>query len=144
MIMGYRLVQAVLVVNLGRLGDMFGRSRSTTLASPCSPPPRSCSRSTRSTAAAALWLIGWRVLAARGAFPSLSAAHQRVLTGRQFFPGLISGPFHQGLAVVLAVAAVLAALAALASLLRGPHGASPAEPAAAARQPAGSRDEISA
>ena len=25
MIMGYRLVQAVLVVNLGRLGDMFGR-----------------------------------------------------------------------------------------------------------------------
>ena len=27
MIMGYRLVQAVLVVNLGRLGDMFGRVR---------------------------------------------------------------------------------------------------------------------
>src|SRR3978361_2360221 len=25
MIMGYRLVQAVLVVNLGRLGDMYGR-----------------------------------------------------------------------------------------------------------------------
>src|SRR6202000_646162 len=25
MIMGYRLVQAVLVVNLGKLGDMFGR-----------------------------------------------------------------------------------------------------------------------
>jgi MFS family permease len=27
MIMGYRLVQAVLVVTLGRLGDMFGRVR---------------------------------------------------------------------------------------------------------------------
>src|ERR1700735_2022205 len=27
MIMGYRLVQAVLVVSLGRLGDMFGRVR---------------------------------------------------------------------------------------------------------------------
>jgi MFS family permease len=27
MIMGYRLVQAVLVVALGRLGDMFGRVR---------------------------------------------------------------------------------------------------------------------
>ena len=27
MIMGYRLVQAVLVVNLGRLGDIFGRVR---------------------------------------------------------------------------------------------------------------------
>jgi hypothetical protein len=44
----------------------------------------------------------------------------------------------------IATAAALAALAALASLLRGPHGASPADPAAAARQPAGSRDEISA
>jgi len=28
MIMGYRLVQAVLVVTVGRLGDMFGRVRS--------------------------------------------------------------------------------------------------------------------
>ncbi len=27
MIMGYRLVQAVLVVTVGRLGDMFGRVR---------------------------------------------------------------------------------------------------------------------
>ena len=35
--MGYRLVQAVLVVTLGRLGDMFGRVRSTTPASRCSP-----------------------------------------------------------------------------------------------------------
>jgi len=94
------------------------------------------------------------VLAARGALSSLSAAHQRVLTGRQFFPGLIAGPFHQGLAVVLAVAAALAALAALASLLRGPRDASPAQPAAAARpaeqagaatrQPAGSPSRISA
>ena len=48
MIMGYRLVQAVLVVTLGRLGDMFGRVGSTTPASPSSRPPRSCCRSTRS------------------------------------------------------------------------------------------------
>jgi hypothetical protein len=61
------------------------------------------------------------VLAAHGALSSLSAAHQRVLTGRQFFPELISGPFHQGLSVVLVVATALAALAALASLLRGRH-----------------------
>ena len=60
------------------------------------------------------------VLAAHGALSSLSAAHQRVLTGRQFFPELISGPFHQGLAVVLVVATALSAmLAAIASLLRG-------------------------
>jgi MFS family permease len=65
------------------------------------------------------------VLAARGALSSLSAAHQRVLTGRQFFPELISGPFHQGLSVVLAVATALAAIAALASLLRGRRAGSP-------------------
>jgi len=65
------------------------------------------------------------VLAAHGALSSLSAAHQRVLTGRRFFPELISGPFHQGPSVVLVVATVLAALAALASLLRGRHGTGP-------------------
>ena len=63
------------------------------------------------------------VLASRGALTALSAAHQRVLTGRQFFPELLSGPFHQGLSVVLVVATALSALAALASLLRGRHDA---------------------
>ena len=38
---------------------------------------------------------------------------------REFFPDLISGPFHQGLIIVFAVAAGLSAIAALASLLRG-------------------------
>ena len=42
-------------------------------------------------------------------------ANRQVLTGRQFFPHLISAPFHQGLTVVFAVAAGLAVLAALAS-----------------------------
>ena len=64
--------------------------------------------------------------AARGALSSLSAAHQRVLTGRQFFPELLSGPFHQGLSVVLTVATALAAIAAVASLLRGRRAAGPA------------------
>jgi MFS family permease len=59
------------------------------------------------------------LLAARGVLSSLPAASQRVLTGRQFFPELISGPFQHGLTVVFGVAAVLAAVAALASLLRG-------------------------
>jgi MFS family permease len=59
------------------------------------------------------------VLASQGALSSLPAAHQRVLTGREFFPDLISGPFHQGLVVVFAFAAGLSALAALASALRG-------------------------
>jgi hypothetical protein len=58
------------------------------------------------------------LLASNGALGSLSPANQQVLTGREFFPNLLSGPFHQGLIVVFAVAAGLGLLAALASLLR--------------------------
>jgi MFS family permease len=50
---------------------------------------------------------------------TLPAANREVLTGHQFFPHLISGPFHDGLAVVFTVAAGLSVLGALASLLRG-------------------------
>ena len=59
------------------------------------------------------------LLSTAGALASLPAAAQRVLTGREFFPQLISAPFHHGLTVVVAVAAGLAALAAVASLMRG-------------------------
>jgi MFS family permease len=59
------------------------------------------------------------LLGSMGVLSSLSARSQRILTGRAFFPGLISGPFHHGLVVVFAVAAGLAALAGLASLMRG-------------------------
>ncbi len=67
MIMGYRLVQAVLVVNVGRLGDMFGRVRIynagfvvfTFASILLSFDPFDGSRG-------ALWLIGWRVLQAVG------------------------------------------------------------------------------
>jgi hypothetical protein len=59
------------------------------------------------------------LLSTAGVLASLPAAAQHVLTGREFFPGLISAPFHHGLTVVFAVAAGLAALAAIASLMRG-------------------------
>jgi MFS family permease len=59
------------------------------------------------------------LLAPTGVLSGLPAASQQTLIGRQFFPQLISGPFHHGLIVVFAVAAALSALAALASLLRG-------------------------
>ena len=42
-----------------------------------------------------------------------------VLTGREFFPQLISGPFHHGLVIVFSMAIVLLVIAAGASLLRG-------------------------
>ena len=68
------------------------------------------------------------LLGSLGVLSSLPAASQRVLTGRAFFPGLISGPFHHGLVIVFAVAAGLAALAGLASLMRGGRYADPGAP----------------
>ncbi|WP_246115650.1 MFS transporter [Trebonia kvetii] len=67
MIMGYLLVQSILVVSLGRLGDMFGRVKIYnlgflvfTLASiGLSFDPFSAQRG-------ALWLIGWRFVQAFG------------------------------------------------------------------------------
>jgi MFS family permease len=59
------------------------------------------------------------LLAPSGALLSLPKENRQVLTGREFFPHLISGPFHHGLVVVFAVAAVLALVAGFASLLRG-------------------------
>jgi MFS family permease len=66
------------------------------------------------------------LLALSGVLSSLPAASRQVLTGQTFFPQLISGPFHQGLSVVFAVAIALAVLAALASLLRGGRNTQPA------------------
>jgi hypothetical protein len=79
------------------------------------------------------------LLAASRVLPTLPAAAQRTITGRQFFPGLISGPFHHGLVVVFIVAAGLSAVAGVASLLRGARDAEPvvmADPAGPAA-PAG-------
>ena len=59
------------------------------------------------------------LLASAHVLSTLPAASQQLLTGREFFPRLISAPFHQGLVVVFVTAAALAAVAALASLLRG-------------------------
>jgi len=59
------------------------------------------------------------LLASSNALAGLPAANRAVLTGHQFFPHLISGPFKDGLAVVFIVAAGLSVLGALASLLRG-------------------------
>ncbi|WUV77982.1 MFS transporter [Streptomyces sp. NBC_01477] len=48
----------------------------------------------------------------------LPAANAHTLTGREFFPHLISGPFHDGLVVVFALAIVMSLVAAGASLIR--------------------------
>jgi len=85
------------------------------------------------------------LLAAGGVLASLPPASQRTLTGREFFPELISGPFHHGLTIVFVVATVLAVVAAIASLLRGGRhtgpaaAAEPPKPAAAPLQPTRAR-----
>jgi hypothetical protein len=42
-----------------------------------------------------------------------------VLTGNQFFPHLISAPFHHGLIIVFTAAALMSATGAVVSLMRG-------------------------
>jgi MFS family permease len=53
------------------------------------------------------------------ALGSLSHAQQATVTGHGFFPGLISGPFHHGLAIVFTFALIMCLIAAGASWLRG-------------------------
>jgi hypothetical protein len=58
-------------------------------------------------------LLGPKVLG------SLSAADRSTLTGKEFFPQLISQPFHEGLVVVFLAATIMTVIAAIASLIRG-------------------------
>jgi MFS family permease len=58
-------------------------------------------------------------LAGAHALAGLSAAQHATITGRSFFPALISGPFRSGLHEAFAFAIVACLVAALASLMRG-------------------------
>ena len=59
------------------------------------------------------------LLGPTGALDHLSAQHQAALTGRSFFPRLISGPFHHGLVIVFSLAIAMSLIGAAASLMRG-------------------------
>ncbi|WIX84087.1 MFS transporter [Amycolatopsis carbonis] len=54
-----------------------------------------------------------------GVLSGLSPSDSAALTGKEFFPQLISGPFHNGLVTVFTAAAVMALVAGLASVSRG-------------------------
>jgi MFS family permease len=58
---------------------------------------------------------------ALGALPpsATRGADLNTLTGKEFFPQLISGPFHQGLVIVFIVAVGMSLVGAVASLFRG-------------------------
>ena len=59
------------------------------------------------------------LLGPTGALTRLPAADAATLTGRQFFPSLISGPFHHGLMIVFTAAALMAVCGAAVSWMRG-------------------------
>jgi MFS family permease len=59
------------------------------------------------------------LLGSNGLLNTLPAHNRDALTGKTFFPQLVSGPFHHGLVLVFTAAAVMAAIAALCSALRG-------------------------
>jgi MFS family permease len=60
-----------------------------------------------------------QLLGPSGVLSKLPAANVAKLTGKSFFPGLISQPFHHGLVIVFTLAIVVLIIAAGASLLRG-------------------------
>jgi EmrB/QacA subfamily drug resistance transporter len=59
------------------------------------------------------------LLAPSGTLAKLPAHNAAVLTGKQFFPNLISAPFHHGLVIVFTAAAIMSLTGAIVSLLRG-------------------------
>jgi MFS family permease len=80
MIMGYRLVQAVLVVTVGRLGDMFGRVRIYNVGfAVFTVASILLSFDPFTGGSGAMWLIGWRVLQAVGG-SMLTANSAAILT----------------------------------------------------------------
>jgi hypothetical protein len=54
-----------------------------------------------------------------GTLARLPAHNVAVLTGKQFFPNLISAPFHHGLVIVFTAAAIMSIFGAIVSMLRG-------------------------
>ena len=70
------------------------------------------------------------LLAPSGLLHTLPAHNVAVLTGRQFFPNLISGPFHNGLMIVFTAAAVMSLAGAAVSWFRGKKFIFAEEPAA--------------
>jgi MFS family permease len=77
-----------------------------------------------------------QLLGPSGVLAHLPASNAATLTGKEFFPNLISGPFHQGLVVVFITAALMSVISAAASLTDDSkrakqRGAEPARPVGA-------------
>jgi MFS family permease len=59
------------------------------------------------------------ILGPTGVLKSLSPSNAAALTGKSFFPQLISEPFHSGLVIVFVAAAIMSLIGAVASLSAG-------------------------
>lgn len=59
------------------------------------------------------------ILGPTGALKTLSPTNIAALTGKEFFPALISSPFHSGLVIVFIAAAVMSIIGAIASVFMG-------------------------
>jgi hypothetical protein len=71
------------------------------------------------------------LLAPTGLLHTLPAANVATLTGKTFFPNLISAPFHHGLTIVFTAAALMSLAGAAVSWMRGKKTTEAAEPPAA-------------
>jgi MFS family permease len=59
------------------------------------------------------------ILGPTGVLKSLSSSNAAALTGKTFFPQLISDPFHSGLVIVFVAAAIMSIIGAIASVVMG-------------------------
>jgi hypothetical protein len=59
------------------------------------------------------------LLAPTGLLRTLPAKNVATLTGKEFFPHLVAGPFHHGLTIVFTAAALMAVCGAAVSWMRG-------------------------
>jgi MFS family permease len=79
-----------------------------------------------------------QLLGPTGVLTTLPAANVHTLTGREFFPHLLAGPFHHGLVVVFSLAVAISLVAAAVSGFRGGRYIHADEPSGSASPPAGS------
>jgi hypothetical protein len=59
------------------------------------------------------------LLGPSGTLAKLPPHNAAMLTGREFFPNLISGPFHHGLIIVFSAAIAMSVTGAIISAMRG-------------------------
>jgi MFS family permease len=76
------------------------------------------------------------LLGPTGILAHLPKADSAALTGKEFFPNLIAGPFHSGLVIVFLAAAIMSVVAAIASFVGGKRFVYADDVEASAAQPA--------